>query len=126
VNHFNKLPEARALASANKRVANILSKAGQNTERVPLDVSLLVDNAEKQLADEIQSKELDVAPLFESRKYQEGLESLAGMKNSVDAFFDDVLVMADDQTLRNNRIALLFQLRKLFLQVADISYLHKG
>jgi len=126
VNHFNKLPEARALASANKRVANILSKAGQNTERVPLDVSLLVDNAEKQLADEIQSKELDVAPLFESRKYQEGLESLAGMKNSVDAFFDDVLVMADDQTLRNNRIALLFQLRNLFLRVADISYLHKG
>jgi len=126
VNHFSKLPEAKALSSANKRVANILSKSGADTSLASLDISLLTDIAEKQLADEIHLKELGVAPLFKSREYQQGLEQLAGMKNSIDAFFEDVLVMAEDPALRNNRIALLSRLRNLFLQVADISYLHKG
>jgi glycyl-tRNA synthetase beta chain len=126
VNHFSKLPEATALSSANKRVANILSKSDQGIENVLLDNSLLKDEAEKQLAASIQDKMLEVTPLFESREYQDGLESLAGMKDTIDTFFDDVLVMADDQALRNNRIALLTQLRNLFLHVADISYLHKG
>ncbi|MBL4819820.1 MAG: glycine--tRNA ligase subunit beta [Gammaproteobacteria bacterium] len=126
VNHFNKLPEAKALSSANKRVANILSKLDQNIDQLTLDTSLLTDTAEKVLAEDIRLNELDVAPLFESRKYQQGLEKLSGMKDNIDTFFDEVLVMADDPIVRNNRIALLSRLRGLFLQVADISCLHKS
>jgi glycyl-tRNA synthetase beta chain len=125
VDHFSRLNEARALASANKRVANILADIDGNLDDYSLNESLFREPEEVQLARLVSEKERDVAPLFEDRKYQEGLGKLASLKEPVDSFFDKVLVMDDDTELRNNRIALLIRLRALFLQVADISYLHQ-
>jgi glycyl-tRNA synthetase beta chain len=62
-------------------------------------------------------------PLFNARKYREGLEQLASLRSAVDKFFDGVMVMAEDEAVRNNRLALLAKLRGLFLEVADISLL---
>ena len=126
VHHFNGLPESEALAAANKRVSNILSKLDESIIPVSIDNGLLQETAEKALLKKLDDIVLEVAPLFESGSYKEGLESLAGLKECVDSFFDDVLVMADDHALRDNRIALLRRLRDLFLEVADISYLHKS
>ena len=64
-----------------------------------------------------------VSPLFEQRDYEAALSQLAGLRETVDIFFDDVMVMVDDEALRDNRLALLNQLRNLFLQVADLSRL---
>jgi glycyl-tRNA synthetase beta chain len=126
VSHFCRLDEAKALASANKRVANILVGYAGTPHEFRLDDSLLKESAEIILAKSVRAKEIEVAPLFEARKYQEGLESLASLKESIDTFFDQVLVMDRDQTLQRNRIALLVRLRELFLRVADISYLHQS
>jgi glycyl-tRNA synthetase beta chain len=123
VQHFSKLPESQALAVANKRVSNILAKENFAIETQSVDPQLLRESAEKSLFKNIDNKVLEVAPLFASGNYRDGLESLAGLKDSVDLFFDEVLVMCDDASLRSNRIALLQQLRSLFLQVADISHL---
>ncbi len=122
VNEFSKLPQAQALAAANKRVSNILAK--QNTA-VSTDVNsaLLQEDAEKNLASAISAKEAVVAPLFASRAYTQALAALADLQPTVDAFFDSVMVMCDDQALQQNRLALLSKLRGLFLEVADISYL---
>ena len=122
VNHFRSLPEAEALAAANKRVSNILSKQGV-TGTAEVDTALLTEAAEKALAAEIEAQKSSLAPLFAEGKYQESLESLSSLRASVDAFFEDVMVMADDEAVKNNRLALLSQLRALFLGVADISVL---
>lgn len=122
VNHFRSLPEAEALAAANKRVSNILSKQGV-TGTAEVDTALLTEAAEKALAAEIEAQKASLAPLFAEGKYQESLESLSSLRVSVDAFFEDVMVMADDEAVKNNRLALLSQLRALFLGVADISVL---
>lgn len=125
VQQFSQLPESAALAAANKRVSNILQKQeGAAAESV--NATLLSDPAEKALADAISTMAATVAPLFKQREYSKGLEALAGMRSVVDSFFDDVLVMAEDEAVRNNRLALLRELRVLFLHVADISYLHKA
>ncbi|MGH1439862.1 MAG: glycine--tRNA ligase subunit beta [Cellvibrionaceae bacterium] len=122
VNHFRQLAEADALAAANKRVANILAKVdGVIADTV--DDDLLQEDAEKALAAAIESKQKDVQPLFHQRDYKEALTSLATLREVVDTFFDDVMVMSDDEKLKNNRLALLQQLRALFFEVADISYL---
>ena len=84
---------------------------------------MLVETAEKDLAAAISDKQKDVAPLFASKQYKEALSSLASLREAVDTFFDDVMVMTDDERLKNNRLALLQQLRQLFLEVADISLL---
>ncbi len=122
VNAFRQLPEAEALAAANKRVSNILAKA---EEAIPDTVNgdLLQESAEQQLAQKLQEKAAEVAPLFAANDYTATLAALASLREPVDAFFDQVMVMADDSALRNNRLALLNQLRNLFLQVADISLL---
>jgi len=125
VDHFSKLDEARALSSANKRVANILADVKDDLGSYRVDQSLFREPEEKVLASLLGQKEEDVAPLFEARNYQEGLAQLSMLKEPVDHFFDKVLVMDEDQALRHNRVALLKRLRDLFLQVADISYLHK-
>jgi len=125
VDHFSRLEEARALASANKRVANILADFENSLSDYKVNESLFREPEELELANLVTSKESDVAPLFESRNYREGLEQLAALKDAVDSFFDKVLVMDEDSAIRNNRIALLIRLRALFLQVADISYLHQ-
>ncbi|WP_049631394.1 glycine--tRNA ligase subunit beta [Cellvibrio sp. pealriver] len=122
VNEFSKLPQAQALAAANKRVSNILAKqnAAVNTE---VNSALLQEDAEKNLAAAVTAKEAVVAPLFAAREYTKALAALADLQPTVDAFFDSVMVMCDDAALQQNRLALLSKLRGLFLEVADISYL---
>ena len=84
----------------------------------------MVDDAEKILFQQLRDRELSTTPLFEAGDYTTGLAELAQLKESVDGFFDDVLVMCDDKSVQNNRIALLQRLRDIFLKVADISFLH--
>lgn len=122
VSHFRTLEEAGALAAANKRVSNILSK--QDT-KISDSVSqeLLIEDAEKALAASVANKSAELEPLFAAGNFKEVLESLAELRPTVDQFFDEVMVMADDEAVRNNRLALLNQLRNLFLGVADISAL---
>lgn len=122
VSEFSKLPQAQALAAANKRVSNILSKhTGEVSGVVHND--LLQEDAEKQLARAISAKAELVTPLFAKREYTQALAALADLQQPVDAFFDSVMVNCDDQALQQNRLSLLTQLRGLFLEVADISYL---
>lgn len=123
VHRFSQLPEASALASANKRVSNILAKQGAGSELPAVQDNLLSEPAEQELARQVAAQQKIVQPLFAARKYREGLEQLAGLRAAVDAFFDSVMVMTDDEAVRNNRLALLSQLRNLFLEVADISLL---
>lgn len=122
VNQFWKLPEAKSLAAANKRVANILAKLpGEAPDEV--DGALLQEEAEKNLANIIVAAFEVSEPLLAEGNYSELLAELAGLRDTVDAFFDTVMVMADDEAVRNNRLALLAFLRDLFLQVADVSIL---
>ncbi len=124
VHCFTQLPEAASLAAANKRVANILSKsADSSSAHVDVNDALLQEEAEKNLALALAAKTAVVAPLFAARDYTATLASLADLREPVDAFFDQVMVMAEDEKLRNNRLALLSRLSALFLQVADISQL---
>ncbi|MFU8837743.1 MAG: glycine--tRNA ligase subunit beta, partial [Thiohalomonadaceae bacterium] len=122
VSAFRDLPEAEALAAANKRIANILKKT---EESIPaqVDANLLQDAAERQLYEQVARSSDAVTPLFLARDYANALKTLAGLRNVVDSFFDQVMVMADEPALRANRLALLSQLRSLFLEVADLSLL---
>jgi glycyl-tRNA synthetase beta chain len=123
VHRFTLLPEASSLAAANKRVSNILTKQLAHSDLVPLNPSLLQEEAEKQLSDSLNSLETLIAPLLANRDYYAVLEKLAELKQPVDQFFEDVMVMAEDMELRQNRLALLDKLHKLFINVADISLL---
>ena len=123
VHAFNQLSEATALAAANKRVSNILTKQEGNKIPTEVDNTLLADDAEKALALSLAELANEVKPLQQDRDYTDMLKQLAKLRQPVDTFFDDVMVMVDDETLRNNRLALLQQLRNLFLEVADISLL---
>lgn len=126
VNHFASLAEAETLSAANKRVSNILSKQGM--DGIPTEVSthLLKETAEQKLAQQVAQKEALIAPLLDSGDYTATLESLAELRPSVDEFFDNVMVMTEDDSLRQNRLSLLQQLRGLFLKVADISLLQSN
>lgn len=122
VAHFKSLDSAIALAAANKRVANILDKnsvSGTNQ----IDTSLLVELQEKQLADKLLQVEAQIQPLLIEGDYGSVLSQLSELRDSIDAFFDNVMVMSEDKKVRENRLALLLQLRKLFLHTADISVL---
>ena len=88
-----------------------------------VDVALLAEDSEKLLYSQLQLLESAVPPLLQTGDYEKVLSQLATLKDSVDAFFDQVMVMCEDERIKNNRIALLYQLRKLFLKVADISCL---
>ena len=123
VEAFRQLPEALALAGANKRVSNILDKQGGDSIGETVDNALLQDSAEKALAEQVEEQARKVLPLFEQGDYASALSSLASLRKPVDTFFDEVMVMADDEAVRNNRLALLNRLRNLFLRVADISLL---
>lgn len=120
---FIKTSESESLASANKRVSNILEKSDGSVNAADFNASLLVEAPEKDLAAAINEKEAQVKPLFAQGNYRDGLLKLTELKDCVDAFFDGVMVNADDPTLKSNRLALLSRLRALFLQVADISVL---
>ncbi|BFM09854.1 glycine--tRNA ligase subunit beta [Simiduia litorea] len=122
VKQFGDLPAAQALAAANKRVANILTKLDSEPSD-QVDEKLLIESAEKVLAQQVAQQKALTQPLFANSKFTEALTSLADLQPAVDAFFDQVMVMADDAAVRKNRLALLVQLRNLFLQVADISLL---
>ena len=123
VEAFRQLPEAQALAGANKRVSNILTKQGGDDIGESVDTGLLQDAAEKALAEQVAHQAEQVLPLFEQGDYASALRSLASLREPVDNFFDQVMVMAEDDATRNNRLALLNRLRNLFLRVADISLL---
>lgn len=122
VSHFRTLDSAEALAAANKRVSNILAKVeGEISSEI--DRTLLVEVEEKALAEQVITLQAELAPLFEKGEYQTALDRLAGLREVVDNFFDKVMVNAEDPKLRQNRQAILNNLRNLFLQVADISVL---
>ena len=122
---FIKTSESESLAAANKRVSNILEKSEVTVKASDFNSALLVEDAEIELANAIEIKEAEVQPLFAQANYRDGLLKLTELKDSIDAFFDGVMVNADDPTLKNNRLALLSRLRALFLHVADISLLAK-
>lgn len=122
VQAFMKLESAGSLAAANKRTANILKKAEQQTA-AEVKTKLFDDPAETALWDALGNAKKQVAPLLADRNYTEALTALAELRDPIDRFFDDVMVMAEDNATRQNRIALLHELRSLFLNVADISRL---
>ena len=124
VRAFGALAEADSLAAANKRIRNILRKA-ETAIPTRCDKVLLQEPAEQALAVAVDELEATVGPLFEQRAYTDALCKLAALQAPVDAFFDEVMVMAEDTRLRDNRLALLHSLSELFLQVADISLLQK-
>ena len=121
VSHFRTLDSAEALAAANKRVANILAKAEGDIGAV--DVALCIEPAEQVLAQSVLSLAKEVQPLIAQGEYTAVLDKLAGLRQPVDNFFDNVMVNAEDAKLRQNRLAILNTLQGLFLQIADISLL---
>jgi glycyl-tRNA synthetase beta chain len=122
VAHFKKLPEAEALALANKRVSNILKQAILPVH-TNINFSVLENEAEQELANLIEQKTKEIEHLCSHSEYKKALTALAAFRNPVDRFFDTVLVMTEDEKLRNNRLILLNNLRHLFLQIADVSLL---
>ncbi|KJG04847.1 glycine-tRNA synthetase subunit beta [Photobacterium angustum] len=124
VSHFRELDAAESLAAANKRVGNILAKFDGELPTT-VDNSLLVEAAEKELAEKVEAVVTALEPIFATGDYQTALTELASLREPVDAFFDNVMVMADDEKLKVNRLALLNLLRNQFLKVADISLLQK-
>jgi glycyl-tRNA synthetase beta chain len=127
VDKFRALEEAEALAAANKRVANILAKQNvEVTDSVNIDESLLAEEAEKALYVELKAAQKEVDIAVPSQDYTRILTALATLRNVIDNFFDNVMVMADEEAVKNNRLALLSLLRQLFLTTADISSLAKS
>lgn len=122
VRSFASLAEAPALAAANKRVGNILKKVeGELSSEVK--ANLLQEPAEQALAESLNSVKPKADQLFEAGDYTASLQTLAALKAPVDAFFDNVMVNAEDVALRNNRLALLNQLHQAMNRVADLSKL---
>ena len=119
---FRSAPAAESLAAANKRIGNILRKS-ERPVRTEMDFDRLVEPAEKALAEELVRVSSQVSPLVKRRDYDQALNILAGFREPVDRFFDEVMVMDPDETLRNNRLALLDQLSGLFMGIADLSRL---
>jgi glycyl-tRNA synthetase beta chain len=125
VQTFARLEQAESLAAANKRIANILRQAG-DPQGLEVKEKRLELDAEKALYSALASAHDKVGPLLAERRYARVLSELADLRDPVDRFFDDVMVMADDEDVRLNRLALLSELRALFLDVADISRLSIG
>ncbi len=123
VHAFALMPEAQSLAASNKRVANILSKKGSTKSFPSPDESLMLEDAERALFFAMADIEMELTPLIVQGDYQKGLALLATLKPVIDVFFDGVLVMAEVESVRANRFALLAELQSLFLKFADISYL---
>ena len=122
VRTFSALPEAASLAAANKRIGNILKKA-EGTVEARIDAALLQDAAEQALAAALQSVQPQADTLFEQGEYAASLQALAALKAPVDAFFDDVMVNAEDPALKANRLGLLKTLHEAMNRVADLSRL---
>ncbi len=122
VSNFRKLDAAESLAAANKRISNILKKVSGKVAK-QVDENLFVEAQETSLYNAIKEQQEKLTPLFAAGDYSAALSSLAVLREAVDNFFDNVMVMADDEALKNNRLALLSQLRNLFLEIADLSRL---
>lgn len=119
---FQQLAEAESLTIANKRINNILRKSSA----IPLpklNPDLFQQDEEKTLNDQIDAMDEKIAPLLRNGDYETTLKTLAGLREAIDAFFDNVIVMADDKIIKANRLALMARLQHLFLHVADISHL---
>lgn len=123
VHRFSRLPESAALAAANKRVANILDKLDSEHRFAPVDPTRFVEAEEVTLWQSIERQGGEAGQHLTRGAYTEALAELAALRAPVDAFFDRVMVNADDESLRQNRLNLLHELRQLFMQVADISQL---
>lgn len=120
---FVKRPEVASLAAASKRVNNLLQQANIIGVLGPVDVSLLVDPAEKALFESLSVVEKTIELLYCQSRYEDILEQLSSLKAPVDAFFDQVMVMVDNLPQRNNRLQLLARLQQVLQGVADISLL---
>lgn len=122
VNHFKTLPEAKSLAEANKRVANILNKNDFELTTI-IEPSLLNVAAEIDLNHHINRLLNELSNDFERNDYQSALIKLATLKQPIDDFFENVMIMDENSQIRQNRLALLNQLRQLFWRISDISLL---
>ncbi len=122
VTYFRTLDAAAALAAANKRVSNILAKSTDMLND-HVHASVLKEPAELKLATHLVVLRDKLEPVFAAGQYQEALVELAALRETIDEFFESVMVMAEDDAVRINRLTLLSKLRELFLQVADISLL---
>ncbi len=121
---FCQLPEAESLTAANKRIRNILRQGG-NADWDHVSTVLLTESAERDLARQIESLERTLTPMFDAGNYTEAMKRLAGLRPQVDEFFDKVMVMVDEEAVRDNRLALLSGVSALFLRVADLSKLQR-
>ena len=124
VGTFRALPEAESLAAANKRVGNILKKSELSSDAV-INAGLFEVTEEETLYNQLEALKKKTDPLFDAGNYEEALRNLSGLREPVDNFFDNVMVMADDEKVKNNRLALLSQMSSLFLRAADLSRLHQ-
>ena len=122
VQAFSELPQAEKLADSNKRVANILAKSEVSVAD-KVDETLLSEPAEQTLYQAVQQAQTAVTPLLETADYTQILQTLVSLDAPLTQFFADVMVNSEDAALKNNRLALLKQVRALFLTVADISEL---
>jgi glycyl-tRNA synthetase beta chain len=122
VAHFSGLPESQALAAANKRISNILKKS-QDAVNTKLDPNLFKEKAEQVLFEKLNIVALDAQSLYEAQDYTGSLQALADLRDAVDAFFNDVMVNAEDAALRLNRLSLLKLLHSHMNRVADLSRL---
>ncbi|KAB0584870.1 glycine--tRNA ligase subunit beta [Comamonas kerstersii] len=122
VRAFAALPEAQALAAANKRVSNILKKA-EGDIQAQVNEALLVEQAEKDLYAALQSVAPKAQQQFESGDYKASLQTLAALRTPVDAFFEHVMVNAEDAALKANRLGLLATLHAAMNRVADLAKL---
>ncbi|QJD29720.1 glycine--tRNA ligase subunit beta [Methylococcus geothermalis] len=122
VREFRALTAAESLAGANKRIRNILRKSGE-TVVANADEQILAEPSEKALLAAARQAHADILPLLHARDYTTALCRLAQLRDSVDTFFDEVMVMTEDESLRLNRLGLLALVEGLFLNIADISAL---
>jgi glycyl-tRNA synthetase beta chain len=122
VQTFMTLDSAYSLAAANKRIANILKKAGSISQQQVI-AELFEQPEEAALHQAVNAILPGLHRDLRTRKYASALQRLADLRNPVDTYFDKVMVMADDSRLRNNRLAQLRHLRELFLDVADLSFI---
>ena len=120
LNLFTQQSESESLIESNKRIANILKE--HDNLGTDVDTSVFVEDAEKALYEAVSNVAKDLSL---SADYEQTMNKLLGLKDSIDSFFDQVMVNTDDEILKRSRLTLLNWVRSLFLSVADISYLSK-
>jgi glycyl-tRNA synthetase beta chain len=122
VRQFRELAEYSDLIAANKRISNILRQSGE-LKSVQVKPELLVEQSELQLYEQAMNLSKQILPLIRASDHGEILRKLAVLRDPIDSFFDDVMVMAEDKQIRRNRVALVGFVSRLFREVAEISLL---